>query len=362
MRIAVLGSGNGGCATAFDCAQHGHEVALFGFDEFGINEKATGIAKHGGMISTGQLEGQVHFRYVGADMAQALDGAELVYVVGPAMATEPLAHAAAPHLRPDQPVVVMPGSCAGSVAFKHALGVDIRDDRWAIAETSTLPYAVRVIGPGVLHVYHRIDTGVFFAATPRDAGVTERMLELVGDVYPGMLPATSVLQTTLQNGNPVIHPAVTLLNAALLERTGGGFLFYEEGVTPASGRLIEAVDRERMAIADKLGASVLNEPALGVMQQYMLEENYTTGYSTAPGFLGIRAQHTLEHRYLTEDVGYTMLFFVELARRVEVPTPVMDAVIELTSVVLGRDLRADPARTLASVGLGDWTPDELRRL
>ena len=29
MRVAVLGAGNGGVASAFDFAQHGHEVALY---------------------------------------------------------------------------------------------------------------------------------------------------------------------------------------------------------------------------------------------------------------------------------------------------------------------------------------------
>jgi hypothetical protein len=43
----------------------------------------------------------------------------------------------------------------------------------------------------------------------------------------------SVFQTTLQNGNPVIHPAVTLTNAALIERTAGDFRFYEAALPPA---------------------------------------------------------------------------------------------------------------------------------
>ena len=29
MEVAVLGAGNGGCAVAFDWAQHGHDVRLF---------------------------------------------------------------------------------------------------------------------------------------------------------------------------------------------------------------------------------------------------------------------------------------------------------------------------------------------
>ena len=72
----------------------------------------------------------------------------------------------------------------------------------------------------------------------------------------------------------------------------------------------------------------------------MREENYSTGYSTAPGFLGIGAQSQLDHRYLTEDVGYSLVFLTDLAARLGVPTPVMDAVITIASVVLARDFRA----------------------
>jgi opine dehydrogenase len=37
MKIAILGSGNGGCAVANDCARHGHSVRLFDFDTFPDN-------------------------------------------------------------------------------------------------------------------------------------------------------------------------------------------------------------------------------------------------------------------------------------------------------------------------------------
>jgi opine dehydrogenase len=191
---------------------------------------------------------------------------------------------------------------------------------------------------------------------------TDRLYDLVSDVWPAVEKAESVFQTTLQNGNPVIHPAVTLLNAGLLERTGGEFLFYEEGVTESVGRLIEAVDAERLAIARALGVAILSEPALGVRQGYMREQNYSTGYRTAPGFLGIRAQSQLDHRYLTEDVGYSLILFTDLASRVGVPTPVMDAVIEVASVVLARDFRGEGRRTLATLGLDGMSREELAAL
>ena len=251
-------------------------------------------------------------------------GAELVVLVGPAYSTEPLGAEAGRHLTEGMAVLVCPGSCAGAIAFKRAAGLELDDTRCVVGETSTLPYAVRVTEPGVINVFLKL-THRRVPRRPAARGNRPACYDLVKDVWPAVEKAESVFQTTLQNGNPVIHPAVTLLNTGLLERTGGDFLFYEEGVTESVGRLIEAVDEERQAIAAALGVSILSDPALGARQGYMREENYSTGYSAAPGFLGIRAQSQLDHRYLTEDVGYSLVFLADLAARLGVPTPVMEA-------------------------------------
>jgi opine dehydrogenase len=355
MRVAVLGAGNGGVASAFDFAQHGHEVSLYAPPEFAANLIA--VDKAGGITASGDLHGFAAVRYAGHDAAEAMAGAELVVLVGPAYSTEPLAAVAGPNLTDGMAVLICPGSCAGAIAFKRAAGIELDDERYIVGETSTLPYAVRVTEPGVVNVFLKLTTGVYLAGLPR-AG-TDRLHGLVSDVWPAVEKAESVFQTTLQNGNPVIHPAVTLLNAGLLERTGGDFLFYEEGVTESVGRLIEAVDKERLAIAGALRVTILSEPALGIRQGYMLEENYSTGYSTAPGFLGIGAQSQLDHRYLTEDVGYSLIFLTDLAARLGVPTPVMDAVIAIASIVLARDFRGEGMRTVSTLGLDGMSREEL---
>src|SRR3954467_12875818 len=122
MRVAVLGAGNGGVASAFDFAQHGHEVALYASPEFATNLIPVGEAA--GITATGDLEGFASVRYAGHDIAEAMDGAELVVVVGPAYSTEPLAATAAPQLREGMAVLVCPGSCAGAIAFKRAAGLE----------------------------------------------------------------------------------------------------------------------------------------------------------------------------------------------------------------------------------------------
>lgn len=357
MRVAVLGAGNGGLATAFDFAQHGHRVSLFSLPAYADNTVA--VAAAGGINASGDLQGFAEIAVSGTDIAATLGGAELVMVVGPAYAVEPLAQAARADLAPGTAVLVCPSATAGAIAFKHAIGLDPADESITVGETSTLPYAARMTTPGNVHVYLKLTTGMYLAGLPRNG--TERLHELVREVYPATVRAENVMQTTLQNGNPVIHPAVTVLNAARID-ADGDFLFYEDGVTPAVGRLIEAVDRERMAIAAALGVTILSEPDLGVRQGYMTEANYSTGYSKAPGFRGIAAQAQLDNRYLTEDVGYSLVFLADLARALDVPTPAMHALIQIAGVLLERDFHAEGNRTLGSLGLDGLSPAELAAL
>jgi opine dehydrogenase len=155
---------------------------------------------------------------------------------------------------------------------------------------------------------------------------------------------------------------VTLANAARIEGTGGDFLFYEEGVSNSTGRLIEAVDKERIAIGARLGIEIASDPAMGMRQGYMLADNYGAAYREAPGFLGIGAQPQLDHRYLHEDVGYGLVFMSRLARQIGVETPTMDAVIQMASVLMARDYASEAPRTPDALGIGGLSTEELGSL
>ena len=358
MKIAVLGAGAGGTAIAFDCAAHGHEVRLFDFPQFADNIAA--VAAQKGIHAEGGLAGFADVAYAGHDIDEALCDSELIYVVGPAYSTEPFGTAVAGKLQPGQTVVVTPSSCGGALAFKKAAGLPVGDDTVRVAETSTLHYAVRLTEPGRIRVFLKLKAGNLLAALP--ATQTNAVLRLIEDVYPGMEPAANVMQTSLQNANPIIHPAVTLTNAARIEQTGGDFLFYEEGVSDATGRLIEALDNERIAIGSKLGIRVLPDPELAMRQGYMLAEDYGDAYRTAPGFLGIGAQPQLDHRYLNEDVGYGLVFLSKLGRQVGVETPTIDAVIQVTSVLMGRDYAGEAVRTPETLGIAERSVAELGSL
>lgn len=358
MKVAVLGSGNGGLAVAADWSLGGHDVFMFDFEEFPTNIEA--ISKNKGIFAEGDIEGFAKVEYAGHNIEKVVKDAELVFVVGPAYSTEAFGKAVKPYLEKGQNIVICPSSCGGSIVFKNAIDLDLKEDQVIISETATLPYACRITEPGKVKVFLKLKDGLFIASHP--ARHIDKIYNIFKTVYPGAIPAKNIMQTTLQNANPVIHPAVTLLNSGIIERTKGDFYFYEDGVTPGVGKLIEGIDKERIELGKKMGVEVLPDSELGVIQGYMQEANYENGYRTAKGFKGIKAQSQLDHRYINEDVGYGLVFLSELGKQIEVKTPLMDSIIHIASRIMGRDYRNEKARTMETMGLSQYSLKELKEI
>ena len=289
MKVAVLGSGNGGCAVAFDWAQHGHEVSLFAPPRVPPRTWRRWRPRAGSPRAPVHLEGFAPIRYAGARHRAEAHGRRRAGRRWSARRTPPSrsrqAAAAAPAPRA-WPSLDLPRLVRGQRSPSSARpGSRSTTTRYVVGETSTLPYAVRVTEPGHDATSSSSSTTGLFARGACRAAATERLLRRsVRRSTRRSTEAESVFQTTLQNGNPVIHPAVTLLNAALLERTGGGVPLLRGGRDrERRAARSRRVDRERLAIAAALGVTILSEPEMGVRQGYMVEENYSTGYSAGAG-------------------------------------------------------------------------------
>ena len=358
MKIAVMGSGNGGCTAAADMALLGHEVTIWDFEQFPAQIEA--IAAAGGIKATGAIEGFAELAYAGFDLQRAVEGADVIMTVGPAYSIRNFAEAVKPYLKKGQLVCVCPSSCGGAINFKNALGVPLDDEDFVVGETSTLPYATRIDAPGEVNVFHKLTGGLYFAAVPGRRA--SEAFSLFNQMYPHSEMGKSLLMTMLQTGNTIIHPSVTLLNAGRIESTGGDFYFYEDGATPAAGKLMHALDDEKLAISDALDIGIVRDIECKLAQGYNAEESYETGYRTAPGFKGIKAQSNLNTRYMNEDVGYGLVFISELGRQIGVPTPVTDAVILIASTVMERDYRKEGALTPASLGIDRMSIAEMREM
>lgn len=362
-RFTVVGGGNAGFGLAADLALRGQRVRLFDLPEF-EQALAPVRAADGIKVRGVRGEGLAQLEAVTTDPGEAVDGSELVLVAVPAYGQETMARVLGPHLRPDQVVVLLPGSFGGALAFLKALREALREtgprDVPVIAECSSFVFACKKDG----------DDGVWIRGAKHDlpvaaipAGETQRVAAALADFY-SLKPVDNVLFTSLNNINHVAHPAQVLMNAGRIESMGGDWSFDHEGFTPAVGRVTEAVDAERLAVVERLGlepVSLLDWYIRLYGHQGVKGDNLYEATHNSPIWGPARAPNSLEHRYLTEDLPYGLAPIAELGHALGVPTPVMDSVITLASAALGRDLRRE-GRTLEHVGLAGLDRDAMIRL
>ncbi|HZD17740.1 MAG TPA: NAD/NADP octopine/nopaline dehydrogenase family protein [Actinomycetota bacterium] len=350
-KVAILGAGNGGCAAAADLGSRGFQVRLFNRSRARLEP----IIERGGLEKEGATgEGFVELPVVTDDLETAVEGADLVMLTVPISSHPYFAKELVPHLAPEQVLFLNPGHMGGGLFMAHEIHrlsgrTDIRT-----CETSTLAYGCRMKGPATINIMKTM-TNLPFAAFP---GKHQRELyELVSPLYPDLVEASHVLETGFLDINAVEHPPQAICNAGWLEHTKGDYLFYYEGTTPSVGRVIDALDRERIAIAEAAG--IPTKPFVQVFH----EMGYTTARAAEAGSAHVALQESapnrwvkgppsLDHRYLHEDVGWGLVPWSELARVVGVATPVMDALITLGGALNDRDYRAE-GLTLERLGLQD---------
>jgi opine dehydrogenase len=215
--------------------------------------------------------------------------------------------------------------------------------------------------PARVEIYRRT-THLRCAAFP--ARDTAALVREVSAVFPNVVAAENVMATGFANINAVMHPAGILGNAGWIEKTGGDFLFYREGITPAVAAWIEAVDRERLEIVRCLKLEPLRFVDIFHRSGLTSEEARASGsvyraIKESEPNRSIKSPSSLDHRYIKEDVGYGLVPMAEVGRLFGVKTPVMDALISLASTALGIDFRS-AGLTLEKMGLGGVEPGQLQ--
>ncbi len=353
--VAILGAGAGGCAAVAELTLDGHDVRLWSRrDETLAPIRAAGGVRYEGVLGDGLATPAM----VSAEMAEVLDGADVALVCMPSLGIGTVAaELAAQHAR--LPVVLDPGGLAGALRVR-AIFVERGVPLPPIAELATLTYVARKPSPERVRITNR-NTAVSVACLPGgDAALlwAERL-------FPTVVPVDDVLAIGLGNLNMPLHAPCAVLGMAWVEATEGGFRFYSEGTTPGVARTILALDDERRAVARAFGHEL---PSL---LEAMGGAGLLDPEAAARGDLGgairggdanaqIQAPDSTTHRYYTEDIGYALQPFVELARVAGVDVPVAASLLRLTAVaapavcddgLIGRDL-----------GIEGLSVDELRRI
>ena len=354
--FTVIGAGHGGKAMAAHLALMGFAVRLYNRTEDNIRviQARGGIeleSYEGGPRGFGELA------CVTANMAEALEGSDVIMVVVPSTAHADIAREAAPHLRDEQVVVLNPGRTGGALEFVQVLKKNGCITRVIVSEAETLIYASRSDGPAQARIF-RIKESVPVAALP--ASCTGQVLEVLHTAYPQFIDGQSVLHTGLNNMGAIFHPALTLLNAGRIESTRGEFQFYIDGVTPSVANVLEVLDRERVTVAASLGIRARTAMEWLKMAYDTTGVDLHEAIHNQPGYYGIQAPPTLNHRYITEDVPMSLVPIASFGQRFGVSVRGIDSIIRLACIIHHTDYYRR-GRTVDKLGIGEWSVNELTR-
>jgi len=350
----VIGAGHGGKAMAAHLALMGFPVTLYNrtYDNVAAIKARNAIQLNS---YEGGPHGLAHLALVTSNMAEALENAQIIMVVVPSSAHADIARTAAPHLHDGQIVILNPGRTGGAMEFAKVLSDEGCTADVSLAEAETFIHASRSDGPAEARIF-RIKDAVPLAALP--ATRTKKVLHALEPAYPQFIDGENVLHTGLNNMGAVFHPALTLLNAGRIESTLGEFQFYIDGVTPAVGRVLEVLDRERVTVAAALGLRARTGLEWLKMAYDATGEDLTEAIHNQPGYRGIMAPRTMHHRYLFEDVPMSLVPMVALGQRYGVSVRGMDSIIRLACFVHRTDYWRQ-GRTLDKMGIEQWSVGEL---
>lgn len=360
-KVTILGAGNGGLATAADFANNGFKVNLFELPEF--EENLRPIRDIGGinvevLESSGRIAGFARLHKITTDIREATEDAEFIMVIVPSFAHKRFAELCVPYLKRGQVVVLSPGNFGGAIQWAQKLEEHGKKDI-LMGETESMIYATRKKSPDTIWI-RGYKKSMRAAALP--AKYNKRLMEYLHELYPDIKEAQNVLETGLSNPNPVIHTPIMLMNAGLIEREKGNFLFYHEGMTPAIGRVVETIDNERLEIARELGLvktrSIYEQDLEWYSHQGTHGDNIHDTTVNNPIYRWSKAPDTFNHRYLTEDIPFGLAPMESLGKWLGIPTPVMTATIEYACIVTGKNLRQG-SRSVDYLGLTRYSREEL---
>lgn len=349
-KIAVLGGGNGAHAAAADLTLRGFEVNMYEDEAFASNMQSVFETKTI-ELSGAAGSGVANLAMVTSDLASAIDGVKVILVAVPAFAHAAYAKKLAQVVAPGQIVVVLPGTFGSLMFWKEFKEQGVTDV--CVAETHTLPYATRLLGPGkslVMSRFEPLKVGVMPASR------TDEVMAALDGVFPSLESVESVVACGLSSLNPIIHVPGCILNAGRIEYAKGDFHFYTEGFTDCVARLTEAIDSERIALLDALGyeSDLAAHGVGGAVETDSIKE----AIAGDPNFAKITGPANLQNRYYTEDIPYGIATWAKLAHLIGVPVPVMDSLVDLGGVLIESDCWSG-GRSMDELGIDGMDLDTL---
>jgi opine dehydrogenase len=361
LKFAVMGTGNSGQCFAADIALKGHSVNLAEVPEFADNLKA--IDKKGGIEISGEAgNGFARMNMITTDLKKAVQGVDVIFIGGSAYAHEPFSKALAEHFEDGQYIVFT--SNFGALRFRKWMREWGITTRVTPVETMSLLYATRAAEPGkvaCIGIKGHLPT----AALPTRR--TPAFLDKIAPVFPQFHAAPNVWFTSVNNLNPIVHPPMVLFNAGRIEATGGkGWNLYADGATESVARMMLAMDEDRMAVLKPISSEGIyfKDAFEKLYADYSLGKkslSETLRQSPIHGDPAFPAPAEVDTRYITEDLPFGLAPWSSIGRQWDIPTPNVDAVIQVASTMLDRDYFTE-GLMVEDLGIAGMTPEEVKAI
>lgn len=351
MRIAILGAGSIAFGVAAFLAKEGHQPVLW--SPSGTSTR--GLAEGKLLVAAGAFQFSVPVA-VADDCGAAVTDADAVIIAMPTNGHRAAMDAAAPYLRNGQPILISSHSSFGALYLSKVLahrGIALPIIVWGTTVLTARRQSDHEVQ--INTVRQKVDVATL-PSTDSRLGI-ELCTQLFGDRF---VERDGLLAIALSNLNPQNHLGIALMNLTRMEK--GESWGQGEHVTPAVGRFIEALDAERLAIAQSFGLSVRT-----VREHFSLSFHVPMGTVSdmnqqmhAEGRGGV-GPASADSRYVLEDVPFGLLPTVLLGRLSGRPAVLHQAGISIFSAAYGVDL-ANINDLLPALALENLSPAELATL
>lgn len=344
MKVGIIGAGNIAKAYFTFLKHSGHSPQMW--SPQGESRLIFQNVDH--IRVSGALEGGFEPDFA-SDVAALADAEILIFAI-PANGQRKAIDKLVPHLT-EQHTVIFSGHL--SFACLH-LSRRLRERCLFIPQVSWNTTAMTCKSPEYPHI--RIGAfrkNVDVAVIPVNA--RERALETCCTLFgPRFSLVEDLISIALTNLNPQIHLGMALCNLTRIEL--GETWHQNSNVTSAVGRMILALDKERLKIATAFGKKL---PTVLQRTGETFETVHGMYRSQVSAGIDPVGPKQLKTRYVTEDVPFGLVATVWLADIAKVDVPLHKSGVEIINACYGGDFSRE--NDLLPVG-EQWTPESLLEL
>lgn len=344
--VAIVGFGNSAHALGSYLSLKGHRISYLTRKEEESDREITAF---------GAFEARFSPEKVSNEWDQVVNSSDTIFIATVATAYRDIAARLAPSLRKEQAVVLFSSKLGGVLEFKEALK-EFNAPDCDVIETDAL-FACRLQPGDRVWVRGVKKWNLYTGCCPESTRQTGARLT---EFFPGLVPADNFIHRGLTDFGALTHSLNMIVNMNAIDR-GEEYSFYYEGFTRTTIKLLEQMEAEFNAVASRYATSLI--PAKELLNRYYGSSTRSLydALTTVPNYKYSKAPTTLQHRYLIEDVGCTLIPLRQLAELAGVKTPLIDSVICMAGILTDTDFEKE-GRTLDKLGLGDKSYEEVWRI